>query len=583
MGERAAALGRHAAERPTRTAPLRRLLPTLASLALLAAVLWAARYALWRGFGLYEDDYTIVPTAAGMTLGETLGFIGEYVAAMRGHARPLSDSFIYLLSNVGWRLGGLGALYFIGFALTTLNAALFWGLLRRRYGAPVALIGGLAYVLFSADTTQAYLTHSLGLQPSLTLLLLAFHLYGSRARPLAYLLAATILFAYETPYLLFLAAPLLEARWNRSLLRRAAGHALIVLALLGLAAALRMGVGEERVTGLVWREALRVSMEHTLAGPAVSLGSYGWRLVQLAAAGSGQAWLASAAAWILFVPVLCAVFKGSTGAGDESSDAKADGRRPYRSFMRLGVLGLVCLFLAYPLAFTTRATAISGRETRVHLAGVVGAPMVVAALGAAWLGWAPVGAGTRRWLASGALAVVFAGQVGFGFLVQRDYTRSWELQGSFWTLLVGLVPDADEGTAIFVDPVGLEDTLQIGANDWNLPIILEQIYDLPAEWVAPPRVYRGTPEWREYLVLPDGSFRISGDTVMAPESVFGTVDRSNVIVLHSGGGVLTRRARPLVVDEVEYTLKPPGPEVLRSLPHGFLYDLLIRPESQDPG
>ena len=54
------------------------------------------------------------------------------------------------------------------------RAALFW--LEAVAHRAFTLIGALVYCLFSADTTQAFITHSLGLQPSLTLLLLAFHI-----------------------------------------------------------------------------------------------------------------------------------------------------------------------------------------------------------------------------------------------------------------------------------------------------------------------------------------------------------------------------------------------------------------------
>jgi len=45
---------------------------------------------------------------------------------------------------------------------------------RRVWGAGLAGLAGLAYALFAADTTQAFQTHSLGAQPSITLLLLAY-------------------------------------------------------------------------------------------------------------------------------------------------------------------------------------------------------------------------------------------------------------------------------------------------------------------------------------------------------------------------------------------------------------------------
>ena len=140
---------------------------------------------------------------------------------------------------------------------------------------------------------------------------------------------------------------------------------------------------------------------------------------------------------------------------------------PRTSPIHLIGFGLVLLILTYPLTFTTRPTAISGRETRVHLAAVVGAAMVAGGVAAGGLRWA-----RRRfpaWVGAAVLAATLALLLGYGFQVQQDYVRAWELQRSFWRDLVPQIQDAGEGVVVMVDPAGLADTLQIGANTWNLP------------------------------------------------------------------------------------------------------------------
>ena len=534
------------------------------ALALLLLVFLLARYVRAGSFGWYEDDLTIIPQAVAMEPGQLLTSIGSYIANLHGHARPLSNSMIYLFSNLGWRIAGLAGPYLIGFLIEAANIVLFYALIRLVWGARLAFLAGLAYVLFSADTTQAFLTHSLGLQPSITMLLLAFHAYLSKRWLPAYLLAFLILFSYETPFPVFLAVPLFERTDRRTLVRRAMIHAAILAAMLAVAYGVRAWVGEERVTGQPISSLLLSSMTHMAVGPVVSLGTYAYRPLQALASGSNSVLLLAVIGILVIVTGLGLQDRAAAGPGQS-----ADGIRAY--LHPIGV-GMVMLILAYALALTARPYAISGRDTRVHSAAVVGAALVVGAL-----------MGTARDLAAGrrSRAVVLWGMsiwlglmIGFGLMVQQDYVRAWELQRSFWRDLLPQVQDAGEGTVVIVDPAGLTDTEQIGANTWNLPRVLERLYRMPSDWKVPPRVYRGLAEWREYLILPDGSLRIDGDTTQAPLGEHTITDWDHLIVIHTGQGVV-RRKEPLVIDAVDYPLVETGSPILARLPRLVLYDLLV--------
>ena len=305
-----------------RWAPSPRLVRDLGFVLLLVVVLAVARYWRFGAFGLYEDDLTIVPPAVQMSPNELLRFIADYFVRLQGHARPLSNSLIYLLAWLGWRIGELRGIYLLGWAVVALNAALFYALIRRRYPPDVALAAGLAYVLYSADTTQAFLTHSLGLQPSITIVLLAFNAYLSGWRVLVYLLGALLLFSYETPYLLLAAAPLVAWGFTRRAAREAPLHLAILLALLVAVALLRSAIGEERVTDLSLPAAVATSAEHALLGPIVSLGSYLLRPVQLLRAGPAAGWIAA----LVALPFLVWTFWwiGRRGAGLEAADPRVD-------------------------------------------------------------------------------------------------------------------------------------------------------------------------------------------------------------------------------------------------------------------
>jgi hypothetical protein len=313
-------------------------------------------------------------------------------------------------------------------------------------------------------------------------------------------------------------------------------------------------------------------------GPLVSMGTYFYRPIQTLLAINPEILIAIA----LTAPVLAFVLlrlPQESGLLLRSLLGKI--RRPAairdlppqtQKMMRLGISGLLMLVLAYPLTFTIRAYAISGRDTRVHFAAVLGASVVWGCF--CWFLLAFAEAQRRRWLAALPIAALLGFLVGFGFLVQKDYARSWSLQRAFWTDVLRLSPDLEEGTVILVQPEGLVETRHIDANTWNLPRILDQILVLPEAWGEPPRVFRLRPGWEERILAEDGSFVLNGGTVAAPPSLYTEVTSDRVIFLDWQGDELIRRTEPLLLGEAELALKPIG-IAAQGIGRGFLYPYLV--------
>ncbi|MFQ5944337.1 MAG: hypothetical protein ACE5JF_12365 [Anaerolineales bacterium] len=527
----------------------------------LIGLFWMARYFHSSDFGLYEDDFTFVPQAIEMNLGELGEFIATYIVNLYGHGRPLSDSSISLASHVGWNIGGLQAIYIIGFVIEAMNIALFFLLLRRVASPGIALLGGIAYALFSGDTTQAFLIHSLGLQPAMTLLLLGFHAFLSHRHLATYLLAIGILFTYEVPYTVFFAAPLLHRPWDIEWRRRSIRH-LIVLGLILLGGVLvRIAIDDDRVLGLSLTEAVAQPILRMAQGPIVALGSYFYRPIELLLSQIGEAWIATVLAAFTLATVI--------GLGFRFRERQLSNR----DFLMLVAAGIALLALAYPLAFTTRVTAISGRETRSHLAAAPGAALLIG-VGGSYL----ISQFERRKLRGLAVGIVgsfFALLVGFGFVVQRDYQRAWELQQEFWREIIPEIRDAVGGTTVLVEPSGLGDTLHIGANTWNLPRILEQVYEFPQDWDAPPRVIRLQREWSDHLIANNGLFRLNPVTAMMPESLSNNIPSSTVLWIETESGSPIRRTTPLEMEQRSYSLKPIANRDFRQYQRGILYEILI--------
>ncbi|MBM3123429.1 MAG: hypothetical protein FJZ97_14770, partial [Chloroflexi bacterium] len=262
----------------THRSRLRALVLAVWPIILILAIAWVARYLRVREFGLYEDDLTIIPRAVTMSGSDLVNHVFTYIVRLYGHGRPLSDSLIYVGSWLGWRLGGLTGIYVLGFAFFGLNCILVFLLARRVAGQQVALLSGLAFAVFPADTTQAFLTHSLGLQPALTLALLALHAYLSNRVWLSWLLAALVLFTYETPFGVIAAGPLLApGPWDRARARRWLLHGVVMAVVLVSVLGVRVAISDDRVTGIPFPWIVLTPLERMLQGPPVSLGLFGLR------------------------------------------------------------------------------------------------------------------------------------------------------------------------------------------------------------------------------------------------------------------------------------------------------------------
>jgi hypothetical protein len=235
------------------------------------------------------------------------------------------------------------------------------------------------------------------------------------------------------------------------------------------------------------------------------------------------------------------------------------------------------LVLAYPLTFTVRAYAITGRDTRVHAAGVLGAGLFYGSIMIAGL----ILAKRRPFrLGVAVLIAVWAGMMtGFGLDVQRDYVRAWDLQQAFWARLVTLLPDVTDGTVVLVDPDVLEDTRQIGANYWNMPRVLGKLYSFPTSWRATPRVFRMVPGWRERVLTEDGSLRLDASTTFSPPSTYGEFDPGNAILIVAGPAGLARLNEFIAGGTRSVRLKPSEGIGEPPYPKAFLYSLMI----DDPG
>ncbi len=125
-------------------------LKILAIFILIAATVWVTRFWHSSQFGLYEDDYTRIPQALTMTGSELWTIIVQSFRYLVDHGKPLHPTLIYSLALIGSRISGLFGVYLVGYIIVTINAFLFYGLIKRVSEQSFALICALLYILYSS-------------------------------------------------------------------------------------------------------------------------------------------------------------------------------------------------------------------------------------------------------------------------------------------------------------------------------------------------------------------------------------------------------------------------------------------------
>jgi len=548
----------------------------------LGIMAWCTRYWMSAEFGLYEDDITFIPGAIEADFAGIVEMVTDNFSTLAEQGRPFMWSWVVFFAHAGWHLGGLQGMYFLAFSVWMLNITLFVLLLRRiNESFFFGVVGGLAYVLFSADTTQAFLFNAYGLQTAITFLLIAFHIYLSnhKLRWFAYLFLVLVMFNYETPYWLFLAAPLLTKGSTKETKKNLLINTIIVFMIFILVYLLRIIAGESRAVGMSLSEMLLTPINHMLIGPFVGFGTYFIRPVLmlknfsltlglLVILGGGLSF--SLLMWAFYKSAIPSVEIGSIKKGWRFG---LDPR--IHQELRLALAGIIMLVFSYPLTIILRPIAISGRESRVHLAAVVGAAILFSSL--LTLTIRLIHGKRLRYVIIMIVSLILGFSFAFGFTIQSDYQRAWDVQKNFWRDLLSLIPDVEDGTAILVEPSGLEDVLQIDANTWNLPRVLPQLFVFPDSWEQPPRAYRLVSNWQNQIVRLPGYFTVDVLTSYSPTRTYGNFLQSKAIFISTANGDLARRSEPLPLGEM-IPLKPVGANVLQDFATRPLYDLLIRDE-----
>jgi hypothetical protein len=554
----------------------------LFTLVFLSLTIWVAHFLNFLNFGLYEDDYAVISG-----VWRTPDFLNDMKGAITGWSdgRPLGYLLMGLFSFIGERIGGLHLIYVMGYLVITSNAFLFYLLLRRVSTETLAITGALALCLFPADTTHSFLTHSLSLQVSVTFLLTASLLYLSGKRISPYIVIVGSLLTYESPYMVFLAIPLLRAKWDKVLVKELFRHVAIMAGIVLVAVVIRIIMGEGRVGGM------RADISGILAkiasalviGPAVSMIQFfnapiravlNWNNVLTVVSSASVpvfAWMVHRSGTVSSENLGIEASVNQKQAAGRQNTARDNGLQ--MRMWQLYTVSVLMLALAYTLSFTHYPPIASyGRATSVHLSSAVGGSLLFSCICTQII---TISEKFRlRSFAIILISLYMSLILAYRLLIQDDFVRAWQNQRSFWANVLDVAPDMREDTIIFVVNTNLRKTNFILSNSWADPIIPSQLFNFPAQWANPPRLFAVNRIWFKAMIREGNHFKWMVPTALL-DAHWEIIPDRNVILLDMENGRLIRRFGSINIDGLDFNLKDMPPGARLNYEKGPLFDYLI--------
>jgi len=536
----------------------------------IALITWIAHFWYFNHLGLYEDDYFFIGQPLTMNLEGFFGFVKNMnLAFFQG--RVVGFNILFFSAYFAGKLGGLPLIYISAYLLALTNNILFYLFLQRLWNQPIfVLTGTLAFTLFPADNTRAFLTH-IHILPAITFLLLAFLSYLNNKKNWSYLLITASFLSYETCFLLFITAPFLTKKPQSEIFKELIKHLFILGTIFLVVLILRKLTGDSRVGDLDIATAIFTPIRQIITGPFVCLGTFVYRPWQTLHNLRGE----------LLIFVLLSLLMLLWLFLQNSRFSGLDSGENWPIIKKLSLLGISLLFLAYPLTFTVPATLISGRSSRVHTAAVVGASILGGILG--YLIVYLANSYRQKNLAALILATYFSLLVGFGIIVQQQNQLSWKYQQAFWADVIQLAPDMSDGQVILVDAPSLPWGSQLTPFNMSMPSVLAQLYQFPWQWKNVPKLYKLNPDW-EQKIPANGEMALNNENGLL--SYYYTwesarqVKTSEIILLQEKDGKLVRTTTPIVAGAKKFSFKPLTNSTIDSFDKGYLYDYLIAPNNK---
>ena len=437
---------------------------TIAAALVISCIVLISLYIRVPDYGFYEDDYwAIVPYFKAPVSELWNNTYRQFLTWTQG--RPLNHCVPPWFSRVGYGLGGLQGIYFLGFLVQSLNAFLVYLLLRKWLDHWSAILGGCLFVLLPVDTTHIFLEHSAQLHMSLTYILVGLLINRTRFWLLSYPIAALSLLSYETAFLPFIAFPLFFVDRKKRLIQWLT-HLVICGAVLLTVFGIRLHLSDARATSVVSQptDTLWRMVSSLWLGPETSLRILAKAVLQAPHSVSPFAFFFAGLGVILLLLVL-------------RLPRELDGNAASTIRLRCITLfcaGVACWVFAYFLTITNYPpTQETGRLTSTHLAAVFGLTCAIAAVTGYFRSFADF---RPKATATGIMTCLVALFILYAFHIQNGFAAAWTIEKRFWREVVELCPDLTIKTRVIL--VGIEPAQDkfIQSNSWADPLVLGEIF-----------------------------------------------------------------------------------------------------------
>jgi hypothetical protein len=536
----------------------------------LVLLVFISRFIWINSLGLYEDDWLFIGTAITNSFEQNWSRLYQaYTTFWQG--RPFFMTFITLIPVLSAKLGGLKALYSIGYIFLSTNVCLLYKILKKVINQPyIPFFTALFFCLYPSDTTFILLLHLFELQISLLFLLLAFNFYLNSKPIISYGLSICSLLTYETPFLTFLAASFLLRSNNN---KKTTKHFIVLILIAGIYLGVRRLFGESRVIDLDFLATLKTLAYQVTVGPLISLSMFFVRPLQVLAPFR----FANLLVLLIATPIFFFLIYFLTKNWFNGNSIAIRSNR-LQETKRLLLIGVFTTIFAYPTAITLDVNLTDGRASRVHFAAAFGTALIIASLWAIVLNTIPRKIAWKK-ITVLLLSLHLSGLLAFCLNVQYFYQLSWSYQQAFWKDVLQLAPDIDQDTVILVQAPDLQWGKQINPFDWSMPSILSAIYQFSSDWQHPPRLYVlnsqvGDVDGWKRMINEQSNFVLSSSNnslryyyAWEPER---TVNSQNIILLVEENGYLVRKRSLEVASEsilLKYIQQPSQsfPEFTKSI------------------
>ena len=545
-------------------------------------------------FGFYEDDYALITPFLHMDLKSVANVWGVVLENTFSRGRPLGYILTSFFTIIGYHVAGIPGIQFFGFLIITVNGYICYKIISSRFPDYIGLYTGIILVLYPALTVKQYLTHTLHLESSLLIGLMATYMFVSGRRKCSYLVAVLSLFTYELGILPYLFAPLFyKDLIFEKRVRKLLFHLGICILIIFLVATARIYAGDYRFSSPHYLNSTAVLTEDSIIkffkalfiGPWVSMESFikaeswvnRWLLRNMSIMIFGM--VGAGVGYIIAIKARSMICKNKYYLDEKVTfnipliNSCCSSKRVYLSLVNALVTSLICLSGAYLFNLPKYPpNYLFTRNVSEHLASIFGGSLLAACILFYTLYISTclsrrIYKNIAKYLSCMFVGLFFGMLVAYGRIWQLDAVNVWTIQKAFWTQFETLVPDLEKGTRVYLyKDKNIPFALNLQPFSGSSSLVLGQLYSMPKAWKVSgpfwyqlrgnnaadgirnyPRVMLIKPTWWKHIEFKEDMVMVNlGYNKWISSS--NNFENGNLIILHFKNGRLERMNKDIAAE-----------------------------------